>query len=135
MAIIRWDPLRDLIALQERMNKLFEDSLSKSSAFEEGLAAGAWTPSADIYETPEKIVIKVDLPGMTQEEIMERYPEEYTARLQDLVHRRIEGGESFRDVHIPAGHGVQKVHETEVSEKEDGHETDSRTAPQMIIGG
>jgi alpha-ribazole phosphatase len=37
--------------------------------------------------------------GMTREEIMERYPEEYTARLQDLVHRRIEGGESFRDVH------------------------------------
>lgn len=36
--------------------------------------------------------------GMTREEIMERYPEEYTARLQDLVHRRIEGGESFRDV-------------------------------------
>ena len=69
MAITRWDPFRDLIALQERMNKLFEDSLSKSSAFEEGLAAGAWTPSADIYETPEKIVIKVDLPGMTQEEI------------------------------------------------------------------
>ncbi len=37
--------------------------------------------------------------GMTREEIMERYPEEYTARLQDLVHRRIDGGESFRDVH------------------------------------
>ncbi len=37
--------------------------------------------------------------GMTREEIMERYPEEYTARLQDLVNRRIEGGESFRDVH------------------------------------
>jgi alpha-ribazole phosphatase len=36
--------------------------------------------------------------GMTREEIMERYPDEYTARLQDLVHRRIEGGESFRDV-------------------------------------
>lgn len=36
--------------------------------------------------------------GMTREEIMDRYPEEYTARLQDLVHRRIEGGESFRDV-------------------------------------
>jgi alpha-ribazole phosphatase len=37
--------------------------------------------------------------GMTREEIMERYPEEYTARLQDLVHRRVEGGECFRDVH------------------------------------
>ncbi len=36
--------------------------------------------------------------GMTREEILERYPEEYAARLQDLVHRRIEGGESFGDV-------------------------------------
>ena len=36
--------------------------------------------------------------GMTREEILGRYPEEYAARLQDLVHRRIEGGESFGDV-------------------------------------
>ena len=36
--------------------------------------------------------------GMTREEIMERHPEDYAARLQDLVHRRVDGGESFNDV-------------------------------------
>ena len=69
MAITKFDPFRDLISLQERMNKLFEDSLSKSRTFDEGMAAGAWAPSVDIYETSEKIVIKVDLPGMSQEEV------------------------------------------------------------------
>ncbi len=69
MAITRWDPFRDLISLQERMNKLFEESLSRSGTFEEGLSAGAWSPSADIYETQDKIVIKLDLPGLSQEEI------------------------------------------------------------------
>jgi len=38
--------------------------------------------------------------GMTREEIMERYPEDYAARLQDLVHRRVDGGESFSDVQV-----------------------------------
>ncbi len=69
MAITRWDPFRDLISLQERMNKLFEDSLARSGTFEEGFSAGAWSPSADIYETQEKIVIRLDLPGLSQDEI------------------------------------------------------------------
>ncbi|MEW5807367.1 MAG: Hsp20/alpha crystallin family protein [Acidobacteriota bacterium] len=69
MAITRWDPFRDLLALQERMNKLFEDSLSRSRAMEEGLSAGAWSPSVDIYEIADRIVLKVDLPGMKQDEI------------------------------------------------------------------
>ena len=38
--------------------------------------------------------------GMTREEIMERHPEDYAARLQDLVHRRVDGGESFSDVQV-----------------------------------
>lgn len=69
MAITRWDPFRDLLSLQERMNKLFEDSLSRSRAVEEGLSAGAWSPSVDIYETTDKIILKADLPGMRQDEV------------------------------------------------------------------
>src|SRR4030042_1288001 len=42
--------------------------------------------------------------------------------------------EGFRDFHVPPGHRVQEVHQTEVAEKEDGHETDSCAASQMIIG-
>lgn len=38
--------------------------------------------------------------GLTREEIMERYPQEYRARSQDLAYSRIEGGESFRDLQV-----------------------------------
>lgn len=63
MALTRWDPFRDLVTLQERMNRLFEDSLSRSKTTDE-MAMGAWTPAVDIFETPEEVVLRADLPGV-----------------------------------------------------------------------
>ncbi len=68
MAVVKWDPLRDLISIQDRMNRLFDQTLSRSRA-EEGITASAWTPAVDIYETPEMIVLKAELPGVTREDI------------------------------------------------------------------
>ena len=47
--ITRWDPFRDLVSLQERMNRLFEDSLSRSKTTDQEMAMGAWTPAVDIF--------------------------------------------------------------------------------------
>ncbi|HET9481312.1 MAG TPA: Hsp20/alpha crystallin family protein [Candidatus Polarisedimenticolia bacterium] len=69
MSLTRWDPFRDLVSLQERMNRLFEDSLSRSKTTDQEMAMGAWTPAVDIYETPEEVVLKADLPGVLQGEI------------------------------------------------------------------
>ena len=61
MAIVRWwDPLRDLSSIQEKMNQLFEDTLSRTRGREEGLGTGMWTPAVDIYETDKEIVLKVE---------------------------------------------------------------------------
>jgi HSP20 family protein len=68
MAVVKWDPLRDLLSIQERMNRLFEQTLSRSRA-EEGIAASTWSPAVDIYETPETIVMKAELPGLSREDI------------------------------------------------------------------
>jgi HSP20 family protein len=68
MAVVKWDPLRDLLSIQDRMNRLFEQSLSRSRA-EEGIAASTWSPAVDIYETPETIVMKAELPGLSREDI------------------------------------------------------------------
>ncbi len=68
MAVVKWDPLRDLISIQDRMNRLFDQTLSRSRA-EEGIAASTWIPAVDIYETPEMIVLKAELPGVTREDI------------------------------------------------------------------
>ncbi len=69
MAIVRWDPFRDLVALQERMNRLFEDTLTRSRVPEEGLAPGGWSPVVDIYETEAEIVLKAELPGVDRNRI------------------------------------------------------------------
>lgn len=69
MALTRWDPFRDMVTLQERMNRLFEDSMARSKTTDEEMAMGAWTPSVDIFETPEKVVLRADLPGVAEREI------------------------------------------------------------------
>ena len=63
MSTVR-DPLRDLLKLQERMNRLFEQTLSRGGASEEDLQGGGWTPPVDIEETPARIVLRADLPGI-----------------------------------------------------------------------
>lgn len=69
VSLRRWDPLRDILHLQERMNRLFEDSLSRGRL--EGLAVGSagWTPLADVLETPEAFVVLMELPGVEQDDV------------------------------------------------------------------
>lgn len=70
MAIVRWlDPFRDLSAIQERMNQIFEDALARSRGREEGLGTGMWTPAVDIYENSDFVVVKAELPGVEKDRI------------------------------------------------------------------
>ncbi|MDH3238412.1 MAG: Hsp20/alpha crystallin family protein [Deltaproteobacteria bacterium] len=70
MAIVRWlDPFRDLAAIQDRMNQIFEDALARSRGRDEGLRTGMWTPAVDIYENDEFVVVKAELPGVEKDRI------------------------------------------------------------------
>ena len=70
MVIVRWlDPFRDLSAIQERMNQIFEDALARSRGREEGLRTGMWTPAVDIYENNDSVVVKAELPGVERDQI------------------------------------------------------------------
>jgi len=69
MAIIRWDPFREISALQERMNRLLSDFRVRAPLGEEGMAQGAWIPAVDIYETKDSIVLNVELPGVSKEDL------------------------------------------------------------------
>jgi HSP20 family protein len=66
MAIVRWEPVRDMVSLQDRMNMLFNQSfrgINRGGA-EEDWAQGAWSPAVDIYEKDGNIVLKAELPGI-----------------------------------------------------------------------
>jgi HSP20 family protein len=69
MATPRWEPFRDLAALQDRVNRIFEDVITRPRRWtdQEDLAAGQWSPSVDIFETPESMVIRVEVPGIEQQ--------------------------------------------------------------------
>ena len=65
----QWNPLQDLMLLQDRMNRLFEDATQRR-AQNEGNAEferADFTPPADIYETQSGYVIAIDLPGINRD--------------------------------------------------------------------
>jgi HSP20 family protein len=68
MTVVKWEPFRDLMAMQDRMTRLFDETLSRIWK-EEGLARGVWSPPVDILEKGNEIILKVDLPEMNQSEI------------------------------------------------------------------
>ena len=67
MSIVRYDPFRDLRSLQEEVNRLFTGNMARSFD-EEGIARGSWSPSVDIYENKDQIVLEAELPGMKRED-------------------------------------------------------------------
>lgn len=68
MAIIRWDPFRDLVTLREKMNRLFEEAFT-SRGEEKDLVASTWTPSVDIYETESDLVLTAEVPGIDENDV------------------------------------------------------------------
>jgi HSP20 family protein len=68
MAIVRWDPFRELSAVQERVNRLLGDVYR--SADEDVMRRGAWAPPVDIYDSGNhELIIKAELPDMSKDEI------------------------------------------------------------------
>jgi HSP20 family protein len=68
MAMVRFDPFRDLSVLQDRMNRLFNEVYTPRQS-DELMNRGTWTPAVDIYEVEGGLVIKAELPDMRREDI------------------------------------------------------------------
>jgi HSP20 family protein len=60
-------PFRELMALQDRMNRVFDSSVHGEGTGEE-MEAAAWTPAVDIYETGDAIMVNVEAPGMSRDQ-------------------------------------------------------------------
>jgi HSP20 family protein len=67
LTITRRDPFRTLSTFQEQMNRLFEDAFGRSQSDESALTT--WAPAVDIYETENELVLRADLPGLTDKDI------------------------------------------------------------------
>jgi HSP20 family protein len=66
--MVRFDPFRDIAVLQDRMNRLFNETYAPRQS-DDLMSRGTWTPAVDIYEVEGALVIKAELPDMRREDI------------------------------------------------------------------
>ncbi len=70
MALVRWEPVRELNTLQNEMNRLFStffDTPTTGSGGNGGLRR--WIPAMDLVETDEHFILRADLPGVSEEDV------------------------------------------------------------------
>jgi len=65
MAIVRWDPIKDLMAMQDMMSKAYDDAFNNAP----NSSYGEFVPAVDIYETETQIVLMCELAGINEDDI------------------------------------------------------------------
>jgi HSP20 family protein len=66
--LTRLDPFRELNTLQDRMNRLFRDSVAAETQ-DQALATSAFAPAVDVYEDEHNITLKIEVPGIDEKDI------------------------------------------------------------------
>jgi HSP20 family protein len=69
MDLIRWNPLNETRALQNRITRLFDHDFFPGSWLDGELTMGNWKPAVDIYDNDDSIVIKAELPGVESKDV------------------------------------------------------------------
>ncbi len=110
MAIIRWEPFREMMSLRDAMDRLFEDSFVRPWHFWPGMGGGELP--LDMYQTANDVVVKAALPGVKPEEvdisitgdtltIRGEHKEEQEVKQEDYFYKEHRFGSFSRSVTIP----------------------------------
>lgn len=89
MAFARWDPIRDLLAIQQKLDRYAP-------------GPSGWTPAVDVHETPDRYVLTAEVPGMSREDLDIRIDEGRVT----IAGTRRERTPEFEQYHrVERGHG------------------------------
>ncbi|MHB0981375.1 MAG: Hsp20/alpha crystallin family protein [Thermoleophilia bacterium] len=115
MAIVRWDPFRELTALQSEVNRLFSRASGGDVAERQ-----SWIPSVDVVETKDAITLKAELAGMDPNDITlevednvltvsgeRRFQEEVDEDKYYRIERRY--GSFSRSIALPQGADPERI--------------------------
>jgi HSP20 family protein len=69
MAIVRWEPLRELASIQGEMNRLFNTVFEPAPQVGNANTLRRWLPAMDLVETDEHFVLRADLPGLSEGDV------------------------------------------------------------------
>ena len=117
--LVRWDPFRDLVSIQDELNRLFGRTYTGGEALRP-TAAGAWMPAMDVYETGDTIVAKLELPGIEPGDVEVAVEDstltvsgkrEFESETNEENYHRVERryGSFSRSISLPQTADVEKV--------------------------
>jgi HSP20 family protein len=120
MDLIRWNPLKEMVSLRERMNRLFDDSLFRSERRNEDAELGVWLPAVDMFEKEDRLVIKAELPGMDKKDISLDFKNnvltlsgirqhENEVKEENFYRREMSYGKFVRSFSLPADSDAEKI--------------------------
>jgi HSP20 family protein len=90
--LVRWEPFRELAALQSEMSRYMNGLLEGN-----GQATQSWVPTADVWETEDEVVYAFDLPGIPEEHIsVELEDDALTIAAERTREHQVEDGKYFR---------------------------------------
>jgi HSP20 family protein len=69
MNLVRWNPLGEMTAMQNRINRMFNDPHWLASRMDDDTGMGRWNPAVDLYEKDDYFVIKAELPGVDKKDV------------------------------------------------------------------
>ena len=69
MALVRWQPAREITSIQSEMNRLFNTFFDTPTGGNGGTTARRWIPAMDLVETDDHFVLKADLPGLSEDDV------------------------------------------------------------------
>jgi HSP20 family protein len=120
MDLIRWNPLKEMVSLRERMNRLFDDSLFRSDRRNDETEMGVWLPAVDVFEKEDQLVIKAELPGMDKKDISLDFKDgvltlsgvrksENEVEDENFYRREMSYGKFIRSFSLPADSDTEKI--------------------------
>ena len=69
MALVRWEPFRELAALQNEMGRWMNQMAGGTTPGGNGQSTSNWLPAVDVWETENELVLSFDLPGIPEDKI------------------------------------------------------------------
>jgi HSP20 family protein len=105
MALIRWEPAREINSLQQEMNRLFSSFFDTPPAAGGGDGGGVrrWIPAMDLVETDDHYVLRADLPGMSEGDVDLSLEDNVLTLSGERKTEHEQGGEGFYRLERAAG--------------------------------
>src|SRR5438270_14087140 len=93
--LTRWDPFREFSTLQDRMNRLFQQSYGDR---EEALTTSTFAPAVDVYEDEHNVPLKIEVPGIDEKDMELRFETNTLTVQGNRTFEREEREETYRRI-------------------------------------